>query len=99
MASDQRSPAWGREYRAIIVGLRQGSSTIERLWVQNDGGLSDGGRVHYPSAGRTLMGDAAVVFGLTDPREFPIADLILADEHAAGLRQSLTASGPAPEAP
>ena len=46
MTSDQGSPAWGRDYRAVIVGLRQGATIIERLWVQNDGGLSDGGRVH-----------------------------------------------------
>jgi hypothetical protein len=45
------------------------------------------------------MGDAAIVFGLTSPREFPIGDLVLADEYAAGLRQSLTADSPAPEVP
>ena len=99
MPSELGYPAWGRDYRAIIVGLREGSGSIERLWVQNDGGLSDGGRVHYPSPGRTVMGDAAIVFGLTSPREFPIGDLVLADEYAAGLRQSLTADSPAPEAP
>ena len=99
MTSDQGSPAWGRDYQAVIVGLRQGSSSIERLWVQNDGGLSDGGRVHYPPPGRTVMGDAAVVFGLTDPREFPIADLVRADEYAAMLRRRLAAGSPGPEEP
>ena len=97
MTSDQGSPAWGRDYRAVIVGLRQGATIIERLWVQNDGGLSDGGRVHYPPAGRTVLGDAAVVFGLTDPREFPIVELVRADEYAAMLRQRLAGDRPAPE--
>lgn len=94
MAPDPESAAWNRKYQAIIVGLRRGSGAIERVWVQNDGGLSDGGRVHYPLPGRTALGDAAVVFGLTDPREFLISDLILADEHAELLRQALAANNP-----
>ena len=99
MPSELGYPAWGRDYRAIIVGLREGSGSIERLWVQNDGGLSDGGRVHYPPAGRTVLGDAAVVFGLTDPREFPIVELVRADEYAAMLRQRLAGATPSPEEP
>ena len=78
-----------RDYRAVIVGLRQGSGYVERVWVQNDGGLSDGGRIHYPLPGRTALGDAAIVFGLTNPREFPILDLIQADEYADQLRRNL----------
>ncbi len=95
MTPDHGTAAWEREYRAVIVGLRPGAGTIERIWVQNDGGLSDGGRVHHPSPGRTAMGDATFVFGLSNPREFPIADLSLADDYAAELRQILAASGPA----
>ena len=89
MSWESGSAAYEREYRAVIVGLRQGSGYIERVWVQNDGGLSDGGRVHYPLPGRTALGDAALVFGLTSPREFPIFDLAQADTYAAGLRRDL----------
>jgi hypothetical protein len=89
VAPDQGSTSLEREYRAVIVGLRQGSGYIERVWVQNDGGLSDGGRVHYPLPGRSALGDAALVFGLSDPREFSITDLSQADEYAAELRRDL----------
>jgi hypothetical protein len=89
MTPDQGSTSPEREYRAVIVGLRQGSGYIERVWVQNDGGLSDGGRVHYPLPGRSALGDAALVFGLSDPREFSISDLTQADAYAAELRRDL----------
>ena len=94
MTPDQGSTSSQREYRAVIVGLRQGSGFIERVWVQNDGGLSDGGRVHYPLPGRTALGDAALVFGLTNPREFSILDLTQADDYAAQLRRNLAGSRP-----
>jgi hypothetical protein len=45
------------------------------------------------------MGDAAIVFGLTNPCEFPIGDLVRADEYAAGLRQTLAAGGSTSGAP
>ena len=89
MASDHGTAAWERQYRAVIIGLRQGSGFIERIWVQNDGGLSDGGRVHYPLPGRTALADAALVFGLSNPREFSIPDLTQADAYATELRRDL----------
>jgi hypothetical protein len=49
---------------------------VERVWVQNDGGLSDGSRVRYPLPGRSALSDAAVVYGLSNPREFPILELV-----------------------
>ena len=98
MAADHGGAAWGREYRAVIVGLRQGSGYIERVWVQNDGGISDGGRIHYPLPGRTALGDAELVFGLTSPREFPILDLRQADEYADQLRRDLAGGRPSPRA-
>ena len=94
MSSENSTAPRAGEYRAVIVGLRQGSGFIERVWVQNDGGLSDGGRVHYPLPGRTALGDAEIVFGLTNPREFPILDLIQADAYAAKLRQDLAGGRP-----
>src|SRR5690349_6301513 len=94
MAADQGTATWDLEYRAVIVGLRQGSGYIERVWVQNDGGLSDGGRVHYPLPGRSALGDAALVFGLTNPREFTIFDLKDADDYAAELRRDLGGGRP-----
>ena len=39
--------------------------------------------------GRSALGDAALVFGLSDPREFSISDLTQADAYAAELRRDL----------
>jgi hypothetical protein len=79
-----------RKYKSVIIGIRTDTATVEKVWIQNDGGMSDGGRVHYPSGGKTAAGETIIVFGLTRFREFSVDDGDLAMAYAALLRTALS---------
>ncbi len=85
------------EYRTLIVGVQMALGAVKRVWVRNDGGMTDGGLIHYPAAGRRTAGEAIVVFGLTNFREFPTEDLVAAGVYAAMLRVGLGWKGSAPK--
>ncbi len=78
-----------RQYRGVIIGIRTDTATVEKVWLQNDSGMSDGGRVHYPSEGRTSAGEAMIVFGLTSFREFSVEEAEPATTYAALLQAEL----------
>ena len=97
MPAKQKSAVGIYEYRALTVGVQMATGAINRVWVRNDGGMTDGGPIQYPAAGRTIAGEAIVIFGLTNFREFPAEDLVAAGVYAAMLQDELGRKGPAPE--
>jgi hypothetical protein len=78
MPAKQKSAVGMYDYRALIVGVQIATGAVKRVWVRNDGGMTDGGPIHYPAAGRTAAGEAIIVFGLTNFRGFPAEDLVAA---------------------
>jgi hypothetical protein len=88
-----------RQYRAVIIGIRSDTATVEKVWIQNDSGMSDGGRLHYPSEGRTSAGEAMIVFGLTRFREFSVDEGEVATAYTVLLQTDLDRGTPANDEP
>ena len=44
------------EYRTLIVGVQMALGAVKRVWVRNDGGMTDGGLIHYPADWPPLSG-------------------------------------------
>ncbi len=71
----------------MLVGIQASTSTVVRILVQRDGGLSGPDRVHYPQQGRSADHEAATLFGLSNVRRFAVSDALAANEYAAELRR------------
>ena len=79
----------GRGCRAVIVGVHTETNTVERIWIHEDGGMMFGSFVSRPWAGRTAIGEAITLFGLTQIRQFPAADREAATAYARLLETEL----------
>ena len=74
------------EYQAVLIGRDRRTGAVRRVWLDMHGRLTDGILEHRPTGGITAEQATAVQFGLTDPRCFPVSDLLAAARHAAQLR-------------
>lgn len=64
--------AWKQQYSEVIVGKHITSGRVCTLYLQNDGTLVGDGKRHL-SIGRSPESEAAVVFGMTKIRSFPVS--------------------------
>ena len=81
-------------FLAVYVGIRRETLTVEQIWLQDDGGLSARGYVHYLAPGRTASGEAITVFGLTQFRRFPPSDVQGIRDYTHRLERELRSDVP-----
>jgi hypothetical protein len=79
----------GSGCRAVIVGIDPSIPRVEKIWVHEDGNMILGSFVNRPWPGRTPVGEAITLFGLTKIRQFPIAARDAARAYACRLEIEL----------
>ena len=96
MPKKPRTAVSKRQYDGVIVGVRMETATVDHVWLRSDGGMSAGGRIHFPPEGKTAMGEAMLVFGLTSFRVFPPDDVAARTAYAAKLEAEIDAEHETP---
>ena len=80
----------GKGCRAVIVGVHTETSSVEKIWLHETGNMMMGSFVDRPQAGRTPIGEAITLFGLTKIRQFPAAEFAQATTYARRLMIELS---------
>jgi hypothetical protein len=67
---------------------------VEKIWVHENGSMMLGSFVNRPWPGRTPVGEAITLFGLTKIRQFPAAELPAATAYAHQLETEMDVQPP-----